>query len=765
MRYNQALFRLVLLRASILAALTFLLGGGILPLSTSKAATASVPRVDLVNLSQHKELWPASVTLKSDVTLTIMLEGKIAGTLLARAGTEVSLAAVDGKGLSVLFASAQGTVTQEQTDLAERVASAAAAAAAAKSKAAASQAVAQNTPKPASPPAAPPQPTPPSKPIPLTSPSAASTAASTPPPSPANDSIRIDSEEPAAFNYSKSAFRFWSPSSPADQPIRGVILLFAGLEGDGRPIADDKRWQLLATKYHLALLGIFVQKAGAGPSYEHIDKGTGALLLRVLHNMAGKTGHPEVENAPLLIYGAPGSGMTCYNFAVTYPERILAFLVNFAYGCDPIPQRDSVQDAPALFFIPAIDETKVFQTITKAWKDGWDRGARWALTAVPNDKRDGEELAALARVFFDEALPLRLPADGATSLQSIPVANGWVGNTTTFAIRHADATLLAENEVWFPGQKSAEAWRKHFTEASPAAQAQAAAADEVPAVRVDVEETPKANYSKAAFRFWSPVYAADQPIRGVILLFAYNEGDGRNIVDWKLWQRLAVKHHLALLGTYIQSAKPQSYSNIRAGSGDLLLQVLRDVAAQTSRPEIETAPLLLYGGAGGGGEICYNFAMSYPNRVLAFIVHRGATYTADTPSEGVRNIPAIFIVRENEATRVLQNTVAVWKAGASRGALWTQAVGPAARCNDGEVSDLSQSFFDEVIPLRLPAAGQTQLNPVDYTKGLIGNLTRHDVRYSDGTSLADDDVWLPGPQSARAWRKFVVGKEEPFQFY
>ena len=68
--------------------------------------------------------------------------------------------------------------------------------------------------------------------------------------------LLLDYEAEPHDNFTKAAFRFWSP--PYTQPIRGVVVIVPGFEEDGRGQANDSAWQDFARKHHLALMACFL---------------------------------------------------------------------------------------------------------------------------------------------------------------------------------------------------------------------------------------------------------------------------------------------------------------------------------------------------------------------------------------------------------------------------------------------------------------------------------------------------------------------------
>jgi pimeloyl-ACP methyl ester carboxylesterase len=417
-----------------------------------RAQAAAAPAGNLADLSQHREKWPAQLTLKNDVSMVITANGHTAGSFPSPAGSTVSLIEVTPAGVVVGVASARATIPPEQTDLWERVGAAAA-----------PPAVDTATGLPKLPPIATPPLTPtapaPAMPPPPVIPAPAPTA-TTPPAQTSGPALQFDVEIPPSGNITKTAFRFWSPAYA--QPVRGVIVLVPGLNGDGRGMLNDRNWQTLAQKYRLALVSCFMQ----GKDYHNAANGTGDALLQAIGQFADKAGHSEIKKAPLLLYGESAGGQFDYSFALLHSERVMAFVVNkggFYTGADADSRMYAV---PGLFFLGMADTQERIDAITGIWTAGRKRGALWALAPQQRSGHEFSKTAAPSRVFFESVLKRRLPDDSLASgddpppMKSIDEAQGWLGDLTTHDIRDASTDSNPDRKAaWLPDEDTAKAWK------------------------------------------------------------------------------------------------------------------------------------------------------------------------------------------------------------------------------------------------------------------------------------------------------------------
>jgi hypothetical protein len=406
-------------------------------------ASQVVPTQSLVDLRQHRNAWPAQVTLKSPVTLVITSNGKQVGSIGSPEGSTVDLISVDETTLEVGVGAARAAVNPDQTDLWQRVAATQPA-----PSASAPPAPILTNAAPPSPPPAPAAPTP--TPVP-----AVATASTEGAP------LLLEDEVSPKDNFTKADFRFWSPAYT--QPIRAIIVLVPGLRGDGRGMATDPAWQALAQKYRLALVGCDLVGPG---SYYEAPNGTGDALLEALKKFGEQSNHPEVATAPILLYGESAGGQFNYDFVLWKPERVLAFVVNKGGYYNSGSPDNAVCSVPGLFFLGLTDTDLRINAITSIWTEGRKRGALWALAPQPNSGHEFSRTAAVARTFFDSVLPNRLPDDLAASGDAPPMkpmeeSQGWTGDLKTHATQAIAAGSDADRSAaWLPDEKSAAAWKQ-----------------------------------------------------------------------------------------------------------------------------------------------------------------------------------------------------------------------------------------------------------------------------------------------------------------
>ena len=279
----------------------------------------------------------------------------------------------------------------------------------------------------------------------------------------------------------------------------------------------------------------------------------------------------------------------------------------------------------------------------------------------------------------------------------------------------------------------------------------------------DISIPPGENYDKAEFRLWHPEDV--NMVRGILVLVPGSNGDGREQVDDSTWRSLAERHGLALVGVYITDRRHEQmfierYVDVGAGSGDALLTALDEFAAVTQRPELSEAPLLFWG-MSAGGQFNYEFALWKPERVLAFIVNKGGIYYSAQASKAAQLVPGFFFVGETDLEYRNDIIAGIFAINRRAGALWALALEPGVGHEVAGSKETAVTFFDELIPLRLPATqsnsdGDNLLRPLDRTSGYIADPKTLEIHSAaDAPQTTYPTSWLPTESLARTWLELV----------
>ena len=264
----------------------------------------------------------------------------------------------------------------------------------------------------------------------------------------------IEETIPPGPNFERAEFRFWLPKDSG--PVRGVVVLVPGSNGDGRSMADDAFWQSFATTQKVALLGCrFTDKPHDQSfieDYVNVSKGSGQALLDVLGKFAARTNHPEVASAKLFMWGMSAGGQFNYEFTAWQPDRVAAFIVNKGGIYYSALVSKAARAVPGMLFVGGTDLQSRIDTIAGLFAVNRRGGAVWSLVVEPGLGHVVGHSRDLGALFFEDVLTTAAPGAG------------FVGDLKTYAIQPAPnpGTPNTPN-AWLRSERLANAWQAVVT--------------------------------------------------------------------------------------------------------------------------------------------------------------------------------------------------------------------------------------------------------------------------------------------------------------
>jgi dienelactone hydrolase len=217
---------------------------------------------------------------------------------------------------------------------------------------------------------------------------------------------------------------------------------------------------------------------------------------------------------------------------------------------------------------------------------------------------------------------------------------------------------------------------------------------------------------------------------------------------------LAASRGLAILGSSrVNLALPN-----HPDSDQLLLDGVGTAAALSGRPDLPTAPFLVYGLSGGGREAS-GFTARNPERVAGLVLKVPASVSSLTEGEALR-VPTYMVLAELDANVNNAALTATFEANRGAGALWGMAMEPGVVHHSLSAlqRQVTVSWMRTVLERRLPPhpwAGP--LRGIAEQQGWLGNR---------GTGVAapwhsyDGDrasaSWLPSESTAMEWEALVA---------
>lgn len=282
----------------------------------------------------------------------------------------------------------------------------------------------------------------------------------------------------------------------------------------------------------------------------------------------------------------------------------------------------------------------------------------------------------------------------------------------------------------------------------------------LPALRAATWQTtikpgPTDNFTTAAFSLWLDE-SSIAPVGLLVIAPGWN-GDGRDAIHDRFWQKFAREHRLGLIGVHLQSdasdEQTPPYHAPEHGSGKALLRAIEHLGQKAKRPELARAPLLFWGHS-AGGQLGYGMACYAPDRVIGFAAIKGGVYLSK-PGAATYRVPGLFIVGEQDAVGRAMNITWLFETGRAEGSPWCLAYESGSGHEIGKSNDLIIPFFKGILALRLARTG-SGLNPITGADGWIGvRSSLETYPATKRTSLPQPrTVWLPDESTAVTWRGF-----------
>ncbi|CAN3992646.1 hypothetical protein [Methylocystis bryophila] len=264
-------------------------------------------------------------------------------------------------------------------------------------------------------------------------------------------------------NYDKAKFSLWHPEDAG--PLHAVVVLMPGSNQDGRPDVRDPFWQDFARRNNVALMGCYFTDAPHDlafiENYANAAQGSGQALLDALQALSNRAQHPELANAPLLLWGVSAGGEFNYEFTAWKAERVIGFIVNKGgiYFSALLPS--AARRVPGLFYSGELDLDSRKRVISGLFALNRRAGALWAFAEEPNVSHDDKRSRELAAIFFESVLPLRLDASSSEgALQPLDEGSGFLGDPVRMTFRPAtEEATETELTAWLPSERVARAWQ------------------------------------------------------------------------------------------------------------------------------------------------------------------------------------------------------------------------------------------------------------------------------------------------------------------
>ena len=193
--------------------------------------------------------------------------------------------------------------------------------------------------------------------------------------------------------------------------------------------------------------------------YVDTDKGSGQALLDIIQEFSKTSQHPELEFAPLALWGKSAGGQFNYEFTCWNSERVIAFVVNKGGVYYSSLASNATWDVPGVFFIGSKDSPYRNNIIKGIFSINRRFGAKWILIEEIGVSHEFKKSKEFVQFYFDRIIPLRVSEDEINSSYTLRnlTSKGCIGVSSTRQI-FPEKDYKSEITSWFPNQQIAEKW-------------------------------------------------------------------------------------------------------------------------------------------------------------------------------------------------------------------------------------------------------------------------------------------------------------------
>lgn len=233
-------------------------------------------------------------------------------------------------------------------------------------------------------------------------------------------------------------------------------------------VYEDPEWRRLVTSLGGGLLHARITNIRAiSPLRPQLVRqaalGGDAGLLMVLNRLAEESGHEELKDVPMLLWGHSATGVFVATFAGLHPERTVGFIGYHTIRRGIPVNLNIVSRIPALLFSGEKDDQERIDDTEDLLKSGRAIDAPWALVMEPgvtHDSIEGVKKANLLVMPWVRAVVRQRVAPASSNLIALTDRGGWIGNRRTMKIEpYASVSEAATDWSWLPDDASARAWQ------------------------------------------------------------------------------------------------------------------------------------------------------------------------------------------------------------------------------------------------------------------------------------------------------------------
>ncbi len=285
-----------------------------------------------------------------------------------------------------------------------------------------------------------------------------------------DSTIYAVSIRPQNMLFEKATYTLYIPKGI--KKVKGLFIHQHGctMEGTGAPMVHDLQYQAFANKWGLAILG---------PDMVPHDKnciewclpenGSDRALFKALEQLSKLSGHPEIAQAPWLVWGHSGGGHWTLSMLANYPER---FMAAFAYSPGlnkPFGFTDEALKVPLMIRHAGKDDfndpgAECWATAENVFKALRNNNGMVSIAHTENQNHNFSYVRLMAIPFFEAVLKQRLPLQEGGMMQEMDPDRAWLSDTskTNTQIYKAGNAQNPLEKSWLPDSITATKYREYI---------------------------------------------------------------------------------------------------------------------------------------------------------------------------------------------------------------------------------------------------------------------------------------------------------------
>ena len=270
--------------------------------------------------------------------------------------------------------------------------------------------------------------------------------------------INIEGEDCTFADHAE--YGIYVPSTAGK--IRGMMVFQHGCSQEefGLSRHCDVQYQALARKWDLAIVESTIY--GLCDYWAYPENGSYKTLMLALTKAGAATGHEELPQAPMLLWGHSGGGLWVLAMLRQHPERIIS-AVCYSAAWDPdwdyLPE---AYDVPIILRHagPGEGADNIPATARHTFAKLRAGGAPASIAYTRGQNHNHSYIRSITIPMWEASLKQRLAAVG--TLQPLDPQKTWLGDTITYEIfREADYKGDKTALCRLPDRESAEAWSEY----------------------------------------------------------------------------------------------------------------------------------------------------------------------------------------------------------------------------------------------------------------------------------------------------------------